>query len=121
MSSLVSFVIPTKNSAKHLEKVIKRILEQTYSDVEIIVVDNNSTDNTKEIARKYTDKVFNKGPERSTQMNFGGKKAKYKYIFFLNSDCELEKDVTKECVDLCESGFDGVMVSLMHVGKGFWT
>jgi len=39
--------------------------------VEIIVVDNNSTDNTVKIAKRFTDKVYNKGPERSTQRNYG--------------------------------------------------
>jgi len=39
--------------------------------IEIIVVDNNSTDRTKEIAARYTEKVYNFGPERSAQRNFG--------------------------------------------------
>ena len=73
---LVSVIVPTKNSEQFLEKCLDSIKKQTYKRVEIIVVDNNSTDNTKKIARKFTNKVFNKGPERSAQMNFGAKKAK---------------------------------------------
>jgi len=63
----VSVIVPTKNSSRTLERCSKSIKNQSYKNVEIIVVDNNSTDNTKEIAQKYTDKVFNVGPEKTTQ------------------------------------------------------
>lgn len=43
--------------------------------MEIIVVDNNSSDSTVKIAKEFTDKVYNKGPERSAQGNFGVEKA----------------------------------------------
>ena len=117
---LVSIVIPTRNSSKYLEVVLESIRNQTYRNIEIIVVDNNSTDNTKEIARKYTDKVYNKGPERSSQKNFGAKMAKGKYILFLDSDCELTKNVVAECVDLCEKKYDGIMIPMEHKTSGFW-
>ena len=68
---LVSIIVPTYNSEKFLEGCLESIQKQTYSHIELIVVDNNSKDNTKEIARKYTEKVFNQGPERSAQVNFG--------------------------------------------------
>lgn len=48
---LVSVIIPTQNSFKTLEKCLKSVKNQSYKNVEIIVVDNNSTDNTKEIAK----------------------------------------------------------------------
>jgi probable beta-1,3-galactosyltransferase len=56
---LVSVIIPTYNSSRTLEKCLKSIKNQTYKNIEIIVVDNNSIDNTKEIAKKYTGKVYN--------------------------------------------------------------
>ncbi len=56
---LVSVIIPTYNSSRTLEKCLESIKNQTYKNVEIIVVDNNSTDNTKEIAKKYTGKAYN--------------------------------------------------------------
>jgi len=57
---LVSIIIPTYNSARTLEQCLISIVAQDYKDIEIIVVDNNSTDTTKEIAQKYTQNVFNK-------------------------------------------------------------
>jgi glycosyltransferase involved in cell wall biosynthesis len=57
---LVSVIIPTKNSAKTIEKCLKSVKDQTYKNIEIIVVDNFSTDGTYEIAKKYTEKVYQK-------------------------------------------------------------
>ena len=55
---LVSVIIPTYKSSRTLEKCLESIKNQTYKNIEIIVVDNNSTDNTKEIAKKFTQKVI---------------------------------------------------------------
>ena len=63
---LVSVIITTKNEEKHIENLLQSIKRQTYKNIEIILVDNYSTDRTREIARKYTDKIYLKGPERSS-------------------------------------------------------
>ena len=107
---LVSVIIPTKNSARTLEACLKSVKEQSYKNIEIIVVDNNSTDNTKEIAKKFTDKVFNHGPERSAQTNFGVKNSAGKYVYKVDSDFILEKEVVSECVQKSLEGFDAVVV-----------
>jgi len=107
---LVSVIIPTKNSEKYLDICISSIKNQTYKNIEIIVVDNNSTDRTKEIARKYTEKVYNKGPERSPQKNYGVKKAKGELIYFVDSDFVLEDTVVEEAVKKINQGFDSVVV-----------
>ena len=119
---LVSVIIPTKNSARTLEKCLISIKNQTYKNIEIIVVDNNSTDSTKEIAKKYTDKVFNIGPERTAQKNFGIKVAKGKYLLFIDSDMYLEKNVIKECIKICETNdqVGGVCIPVKDIGKSFW-
>jgi glycosyltransferase involved in cell wall biosynthesis len=111
MNPLVSVIVPTKNSEKFIDKCLESIKNQTYKNIEIIVVDNNSTDKTKEIALKYTNKVFNKGPERSAQMNFGASKSSGKYLYRVDSDFYVEPNVIQECVDKCEkNGFDCVAV-----------
>jgi glycosyltransferase involved in cell wall biosynthesis len=56
--SLVSIIIPTKNSARTIQACLESCKDQTYQNIEIIVVDNFSTDGTFEIAKKYTDNVF---------------------------------------------------------------
>ncbi len=119
---LVSVIIPTKNSAQFLEKCLKSIKNQTYNNIEIIVVDNNSIDKTKEIARKYTKKVYNKGPERTYQKNYGIKKSKGDYLFFVDSDMELDKKVVFECVNKIkeDSKIGGICISERSLGNSFW-
>jgi len=102
---LVSIVITTKNEENNIENCLASIIEQTYPNIEIVVVDNNSTDKTFEIALKFTNKVFNKGPERSTQRNYGmSKVASGKYVMFLDADMILGPKATETCVSMSENG-----------------
>ena len=119
---LVSIIIPTKNSARTLSACLDSIKNQTYKSMEIIVVDNNSTDNTKEIAKKYTDKVFNHGSERSAQRNFGAKQAKGKYLLIHDSDIYFNPDSVTEYVKLAEQeNCDAVILPERSIGRGYWT
>ena len=70
-SGLVSVVVTTKNEQANIERCLESICIQTYEPIEIIVVDNGSTDLTKTIASRFTTNVFDHGPERSSQRNFG--------------------------------------------------
>lgn len=110
MNSLVSIIVPTKNSSKFLEDCLKSIKNQTYQNIELIVVDNFSTDNTLEIAKKYADQVFSKGPERSAQVNFGVDNAKGEYVYKVDSDFILDKNVVSQCIEKINEGFDAVVV-----------
>jgi len=118
---LVSIVINTKNEEEHLGECVESCLSQTYKNIEIIVVDNNSTDRTKEIAKKYTSQIFNKGPERSSQKNFGAQKASGEYVLFLDADARLERTVLSECVSLAQGkNYSMVIIPERHIGEGFW-
>jgi len=123
---LVSVIVPTRNSEATIGACLKSIKEQAYQDIEIIVIDNNSTDKTKEIARKYTELVFNKGPERSAQRNFGAFKSKGKYLLFIDSDMELSKNVVGECVLLSQKSeimnhqLGGIIIPEESFGTNFW-
>lgn len=117
---LVTVVIPTKNSEQTIEVCLKSIKEQTYPNIEIVVVDNYSTDATTKIAQKYA-KVFLKGLERSTQRNFGAMKANGEYLLFVDSDMELTQGVIKECVETAlKEEAHAVIIPEVSVGKGFW-
>ncbi len=121
MNPLVSIIIPTKNSSEFLEECLKSAKNQTYRNLEIIVVDNNSTDNTKEIAKKYTDKVFNYGPERSAQRNFGVKNSNGEYLLIHDSDIYFNQDSVLECIKLAElENYDAIILPEISIGIGYW-
>jgi glycosyltransferase involved in cell wall biosynthesis len=122
MKTAISIIITTKNEAKNIERCLIAIKNQTFQNYEIIVVDNRSKDQTKKIAKNYTEFVFTAGPERSSQRNYGEKKAKGKYIFFLDADMELSKKVLEECIKKIESDkqLGGIIVPEVSVAQTFW-
>ncbi|MBV8363508.1 MAG: glycosyltransferase [Candidatus Eremiobacteraeota bacterium] len=110
-SPLVSILIPTKNSAEHLEQCIASVRAQGYPKIEVIVIDNNSTDATAEIARSKADLVLTAGGERSKQLNTGAQHARGKYLYRIDGDFVLDPNVVAEAVRLCEAhGYDAVAV-----------
>lgn len=119
----ISVIIPTKNEQDNLPKLLKSLAKQTFEDFEVIVVDNNSIDKTAEIAKKFTNKVFTAGPERSSQRNFGVRIAKGKYVLFLDADMELEPTVLAECYESMQKDQSGagVVIDEVAVGRGFLT
>ena len=74
---LVSIIVPTRNSEEFLDRVLINLMKQTYENKEIIVVDNFSTDNTPQIAKRWADAFYQIGPERATQVNYGIEKSTY--------------------------------------------
>jgi glycosyltransferase involved in cell wall biosynthesis len=126
-SALVSIVIPTKNSAQFLENCLKSIKNQSYKNIEIIIVDGDSNDGTVEIGKKYKAKMFNFVPrvrpgtfDAPYKMNFGAKNAKGEYIFYVDVDMEISKNVVKEAVDLASCCYDAVIIKEDSFGKGIW-
>ncbi|MGE0561836.1 MAG: glycosyltransferase family 2 protein [Flavobacteriales bacterium] len=85
-----SIIIPTYNRASFIVKTIQSIINQTYSNFEVIVVDDGSTDNTEEVVKSIKDeriKYYKKeNAERGAARNFGTKKAKGDFITFVDSD-----------------------------------
>ena len=99
MNPLVSIIVTTKNEEDNLDSCLRSIAEQTYSNIEIIVIDNNSTDKTTESASKYTNLVFNKGPERSAQRNEGMLKiAQGHFCAYFDADMLLSKYLVEDAV-----------------------
>jgi len=85
----VSIIIPTFNRAKYVCEAIDSALQQTMKDIEVIVVDDGSTDNTREKIKPYKDKieyVYTKNGGPAHARNVGMKRAKGEYISFLDSD-----------------------------------
>lgn len=89
--NLISIVVPTYNRADLIEKTIHSVLEQTYFNFELIIVDDGSTDNTQSVVNPYLvdDRIQYhkiKNSERGAARNFGVKKSSGSYITFLDSD-----------------------------------
>jgi glycosyltransferase involved in cell wall biosynthesis len=96
-SILISVVIPTYNRAHVIKRAIDSVLAQTYTNWELIIVDNNSTDNTRAIVEEYTqnERVIYLQEKRkgvSFARNTGSKNANGDYISFLDSDDEYHFD-----------------------------
>ena len=119
---MISVIITTKNESVHLPKLLKSLFRQSYKDFEAIVIDNKSTDGTKDIARMVGARVFDKGPERSAQRNFGVQQAKGEYVLILDADMILTKGVLKDCAGKVEeSPATGVLIiPEKSFGIGFW-
>ena len=119
---LVSVIVTTKNNQATLDACLASIAAQTYRRIELVVVDNDSIDGTMDIARQYTEHVYNKPPERSIQRNFAVAQATGKYVAIIDSDMELERDVIEECVAAMqlEPNARGVIIPEESFGRGFW-
>ncbi len=122
---LVSVVITTRNEEKNIEHCIQSILQQEGVPVEVIVVDNGSTDRTKDIARAYTEKVFDKGPERSAQRNYGMIDcSEGDFVMFVDADMILAPGILADAVKLMEEGEEEVKamhLSEVVLGKKFFS
>ena len=102
----VSVVVTTKNEAANIGHCLASAAAQDIprEELELIVVDNGSTDDTKAIARQYADLVFDKGPERSAQRNFGMLDvATGRYVMFLDADMILSRTVVRRCLETLET------------------
>jgi glycosyltransferase involved in cell wall biosynthesis len=91
MKPLVSIVIPTYNRARDLQRALKSVCAQTYTNWEAIVIDNYSNDNTDSVLQNFHDgrlrsfKIHNQGVI-ATSRNKGIREAQGEYIAFLDSD-----------------------------------
>ena len=120
---LVSVIIPTYNSERFFGRCLKSIKEQSYPNIEVIVVDNYSMDRTREIAEScgVGDRVVLCKAGRSRARNVGASLAKGEFIFSVDSDMELTPNVVSECVaKVEENDFDAVVIPEFSVGDGFW-
>lgn len=102
--SVVSVIIPCFNYGAYLEESVNSVLEQTRTVDQIIIIDDGSTDNTKQVAKNLCQKspkvgyyrVSNQGP--AAARNRGIEKARGEYIIFLDADDTLESTCIQACL-----------------------
>jgi len=108
MNPLVTVIVPTYNSARTLQECLSTLASQNYKNIEIILTDSFSKDETKQIARRFTDKIID-AESLALARKKGVELAKGKYILFLDSDQIINPDTIELSVKACEEeGFDGV-------------
>ncbi len=105
----VSIVIPIYNAEKYLINCINSILNQTYKNIEILLVDDGSNDGSKKICEQYQEKdegilgpFFWRTTEVSTARNFGMDMATGDYIIFVDADDTIDPDTVGDNVKLAE-------------------
>ena len=97
MNDKISIIIPAYNCEKTISRCIDSILRQTYRDYEIIIINDGSTDNTKDICGKYKSSNIklinriNEGPSKAR--NIGIKEARGDFIVFVDSDDYLDENM----------------------------
>ncbi len=102
-----SIIIPVYNVEPYLKRTLESVKNQTFTDYEVIIVNDGCTDKSMDIAKKYPYKIItteHKGV--SSARNTGIAKAKGEYLFFLDSDDFIEKDLLKVLAENIEDNLD---------------
>lgn len=106
---LISVIIPVYNVEKYLEECVNSVLAQTYKNIEIILVDDGSTDSSSTLCDRFSEKngnisVYHKqNGGQSTARNMGLEKAQGKYIYFLDSDDIIVPVALEKLCDIAEA------------------
>jgi glycosyltransferase involved in cell wall biosynthesis len=124
---LVSVIIPTKNSGKMLGACLRSIRSQSYKNIEIIIVDGASTDNTRPLSIEYQCSLLQFDPKVEVgtfdaphRRNYGVAKSNGTYVYYVDADMELTKHVLQNAVRKCEEGCDAIIVPEESFGTGVW-
>jgi glycosyltransferase involved in cell wall biosynthesis len=125
----VSVVISTRNAAATLEACLKSLKQQNHDDMEVIIADNFSTDDTREIGERYGAIVIKCGPRPPNnnyftgpiQKKLGTLRASGDFIFLVDADMILETGLIEECLGLFETGSQAIAVPEVSFGSGFWS
>jgi len=115
----VSIIIPAYNKAELTVKTVDSVLKQTYPNIEILVVDDGSTDNTREVLSSYQDKIryiYKENGGASSARNFGIKKAKGEFIGFVDCDDLYARDKVELSVTYLKKNPD---FGYLHTGACF--
>lgn len=123
-NDMISIIIPIYNVEKYLEKCLDRILNQTYKNLEIILIDDGSTDNSPNICNSYCEKdkrikIIHKNNEGvSSARNKGIELSKGKYIVFIDSDDYVSNEHIEVLYDcIISNNVDLVISNLIDISE----
>lgn len=116
-NAMVSVIIPVYNSEKYIGKCLESVLNQTYKNIDIIVINDGSTDNSQEIINTYKSKYQNiiainqENMGVSKTRNKAIKLAKTKYVMFIDNDDYIDKDYIETHLNTAEKGNYDIVLS----------
>ena len=121
---MISVIVPIYNTEEHLNKCLDSIKKQRFTDYEVIMIDDGSTDKSADICKEYTkdDSRFhyyhkeNRGS--SSARNLGIKKATSDYIAFVDSDDSIDEDYLESLARYCGDGYDIIQCGMRLVRNG---
>lgn len=110
---VVSIVVPVFNGEKYIRDTLISILDQTYSNIECIVVDDGSTDHTVDVCHEFSDRVLLYSKENGGQsdaLNYGWQRASGDYLSYLSADDLLQKNAIESLLIDAEKACGEVVV-----------
>ena len=106
MEELITIIINVYNREKYIKKCIDSVINQTYKNLEILIINDGSTDNTLKICKSYKDKrikiITTKNQGLSFSRNVGIDNAQGEYLYFVDSDDFIELDTIEYLYNLCK-------------------
>lgn len=125
--SKISVIVPVYNTKKYIEKCLNSIINQTVKDVEIIIVNDGSYDNSETVIKLFIEKYSGKDIKYykkengglSDARNFGIKKATGDYICFLDSDDYISNELFMGLEKYMEQDYDMIKYKLVKVDKNY--
>lgn len=125
---LISVVVPIYNVEKYLDKCVSSIVNQSYTNLEIILVDDGSTDNSGKLCEKWIQEderirvIHKENGGLSSARNEGLKIAQGEYIVFVDSDDYIEKDIIKICYEqICTANVDLIIFGYRTLNENYKT
>lgn len=120
--SKVSVIVPIYNVEKYLDKCIKSLVNQKLEDIQIIIVNDGSTDNSGNIAKEYAIEYPNKilylekeNGGLSDARNYGLKYATGEYISFVDSDDYIDENLYSSLVEYMNNNYDIIKIKIIKV------
>lgn len=114
---LVSVIIPVYNAEKFIDKCLKSVIKQTYSNLEVIIINDGSKDGSKEICEKYAKKDFRiklinkENGGVSSSRNLGIKESNGDYLMFIDSDDWIELNTVQCYIDVLKNNYPDIIQS----------
>ena len=120
----ISVIIPVYNTEKYLKRCLDSVIAQEYKDLELVLINDGSTDNSEQLINEYKTKYpelisyYNKeNTGVADTRNFGIKKAKGEYIMFLDSDDYIDTALLKNLEEYINKNIDLIKFKLQRVNE----